>query len=82
MNGDAATPAPSGRTRRWRDLSPRVRAAIIALGVVQYSLLVVTLIDIRRHPARKIRGDKRLWTAAAFVNWVGPIGWFAYGRKR
>jgi hypothetical protein len=77
----AATEPGSGK-RRWSDLSPRTRGVIIAAGVVQNSLLVATLIDLRRRPARKIRGDKRLWTAAAFVSWVGPIGYFTYGRKR
>jgi hypothetical protein len=80
MSGDGATP-PRVK-RRWRDLSPRARAAIVAAGVVQNSLLVATLIDIRRRPARRIRGDKRLWTAAAFVSWIGPLGYFSYGRKR
>jgi hypothetical protein len=68
--------------RRWKDLSPRARAAIVAVGVVQNSLLVAALGDLRRRPKRKIRGDKRVWTAAAFVSWVGPISYFAYGRKR
>jgi hypothetical protein len=73
----------AGRTRlRWKDLSPRARAAVIAAGVVQNSLLVATLVDLRRRPARKIRGDKRLWTAAAFVSWIGPLSYFSYGRKR
>jgi hypothetical protein len=81
MSGEATATAPSGK-RRWKDLSPRARAAIVAAGVVQNSLLVATLVDLRRRPARKIRGDKRLWTAAAFVSWVGPISYFAYGRKR
>jgi hypothetical protein len=76
------TDAPSPRKRRWRDLPPRARAAIIAAGVVQNSLLVATLVDLRRRPARKIRGDKRLWTAAAFVSWIGPLSYFSYGRKR
>jgi hypothetical protein len=80
MSGDAGA-AGSGK-RRWKDLSPRARAAIVAAGVVQNSLLAAALIDLRRRPARKIRGDKRLWTAAAFVSWVGPISYFAYGRKR
>jgi hypothetical protein len=74
--------AGGSRKRRWSDLSSGARAALIALGVVQNSLLVATLVDLRRRPARKVRGDKRLWTAAAFVSWVGPIGYFTYGRKR
>ena len=73
---------PSAAGKRWADLSPMQRRAIVAAGVVQNSLLVATLADLRRRPARKVRGDKRLWTAAAFVSWVGPISYFTYGRKR
>jgi hypothetical protein len=76
----SAEPAPA--KRRWKDLSPRARAGIIAAGVVQNSLLVATLVDLRRRPQRKIRGDKRVWTAAAFVSWIGPLSYFTYGRKR
>jgi hypothetical protein len=76
----SAEPTPA--KRRWKDLSPRARAVIIAAGVVQNSLLVATLVDLRRRPQRKIRGDKRLWTAAAFVSWIGPMSYFTYGRKR
>jgi hypothetical protein len=80
MSADA--PQTPARKRRWKDLSPRARAAIIGAGVVQNGLLVATLVDLRRRPARKIRGDKRAWTAAAFVSWIGPLSYFAYGRKR
>ena len=74
---------PGARTKkRWSDLSPASRRAIIAAGIVQNSLLVATLVDLRRRPAKKIRGDKRLWTAAAFVSWIGPLSYFSYGRKR
>ena len=73
---------PTAAKKRWSDLTPAQRRAIIAAGVVQNSLLVAALVDIRRRPARKVRGDKRLWTAASFVSWVGPIAWFTYGRKR
>jgi bacteriorhodopsin len=68
--------------RRWRDLSPGKRAAIIGVGVVQNGLLVAALVDLRRRPAKKVRGDKRVWAAASFVSWVGPIAYFTYGRKR
>jgi hypothetical protein len=81
MSAEAAAPSPAGR-RRWKDLSPAARAAIIAAGVAQNSLLVATLVDLRRRPKRKIRGDKRVWTAAAFVSWIGPLSYFAYGRRR
>ena len=68
--------------QRWSDLSPTQRRGIIGAGIVQNSLLIAALVDIRRRPAKKVRGDKRLWAAASFVSWVGPIAWFTYGRKR
>ena len=76
------TDAPAHGKKRWSDLSPAQRRAIIAAGVVQNSLLVAALVDIRRRPQKKVRGDKRLWAAGVFVSWVGPIAWFTYGRKR
>jgi hypothetical protein len=45
-------------------------------------LLIAALIDIRRRPAKQIRGNKLLWTAAVFVNFIGPISYFVFGRKR
>jgi hypothetical protein len=71
-------PAP----KRLRDLSTGQRAAIGAAAAIQLGLLVAALNDLRRRPARKVRGDKRLWVAASFVNYAGPIAYFAYGRKR
>jgi phospholipase D-like protein len=74
---------PSERPKRkWRDLSAPQRAAIAGSAVVQVGLLAAALADLRRRPAKKVRGDKRIWTAVAFVNYVGPIAYFVYGRKR
>jgi Phospholipase_D-nuclease N-terminal len=71
-----------GRNRRWQDLSARQRGAIAGAGIVQLALLAVALLDLRRRPADRINGDKRLWTAAVFVNWIGPLAYLAFGRKR
>jgi hypothetical protein len=76
------TDASARGKKRWSDLSPTQRRAIIGGGIVQNSLLVAALVDIRRRPQKKVRGDKRLWAAGAFVSWIGPIAWFTYGRKR
>ena len=76
------TDAPTRGRKRWSDLSPAQRRAIIGAGIVQNSLLVAALVDIRRRPQKKVRGDKRLWAAGSFVSWVGPIAYFTYGRKR
>jgi hypothetical protein len=68
--------------RKWSELSRCSRRLIVVTGVVEGALLVATLIDIKRRPADQINGSKRMWTALAFVNIVGPIAYFAIGRRR
>ena len=68
--------------KKWKDLSPRKKRGILLSGTVQIGLLVAALLDIYRRPGEEIRGSKRLWTLAAFVNFVGPISYFLFGRKR
>jgi hypothetical protein len=72
---------PAGK-QRWSDLSPGRRSGIVAAGIVQIGLLVAALADLRRRPASDINGDKRLWAALSFVNFVGPIAYFVFGRRR
>jgi hypothetical protein len=73
---------PGNDARRLRDLTAPQRAVLGALVVLQLGLLAAALFDLSRRPARKVRGDKRLWVAASFVNYAGPLAYFAYGRKR
>jgi hypothetical protein len=68
--------------KKWSELSDRSRRLITVLGVIEGVLLVATLVDIRRRPADQIKGSKRMWTALAFVNIIGPIAYFAFGRRR
>lgn len=69
------------RTTKWSDLSRRNRAAILVLAIVQLVLLVAALWDLRQRPQAGVRGSKRLWTLAAFINFVGPILYFWKGRR-
>ena len=68
--------------KKWSGLSGRSRTLIVVVGVVEVVLLAATLIDIKRRPADQIKGSKRMWTALAFINIVGPISYFAFGRRR
>ncbi len=72
----------SRQRRQWSDLSLTQRVTTIILGIVQFALLGAAQIDIRRRSADQIRGSKALWTALAFINWIGPIAYFVFGRKR
>jgi len=68
--------------KQWSELSSGQRRSIVLSGVVQVTLLIAALVDIRRRPQEEIRGDKRLWTAAAFVNLLGALSYFLFGRRR
>jgi hypothetical protein len=70
------------RRKRWSEFSGRQRTAIVVAGLAQASLSVATLLDLRRRPSAQMRGSKRLWAAAAFVNFVGPLAYFSFGRRR
>lgn len=68
--------------RKWSELSTGRRRGILLSGAVQVALLVAALADIWRRPQEEIRGDKRVWVLVSFVNYVGPIAYFAFGRRR
>jgi hypothetical protein len=68
--------------KRWGDLTTGQRTAIQIGAAVQFSLLFAALWDMWRRPAEEIRGDRRWWTLASFVNFVGPLAYFLFGRKR
>jgi hypothetical protein len=68
--------------KQWQDLTDRQKRGIVLLGAFQLALLVAALIDIRRRPAAEINGSKRLWTMVVFINGIGPIAYFVFGRKR
>ncbi len=68
--------------KRWQDLSPGQRRLIVAGGAVQLSLLASALVDIWRRPGEEIRGPKRLWIGVSFINFIGPLSYFFFGRRR
>ena len=71
-----------GTNKRWRDLTTTQQAGMVLLSTVQITLLVAALTDLRRRSADEINGSKQLWTALAFVNFIGPMAYFVFGRKR
>jgi len=71
-----------GSHRRWADLGTGQKVAVGVLGAAQVTLTVAAYRDLARRPADEINGTKLSWGLALLVNWVGPIAYFAAGRKR
>ena len=67
--------------KKWADLSSGQRKAVVALGVVEVALATAAYVDLIRRPAEQVNGSKGKWAAIILINIVGPITYFARGRK-
>lgn len=68
--------------KTWKEMPPSAKAGTILVGIVQISLLVAAQRDISKRPAALINGPKAAWRAASFINFIGPMGYFIFGRKK
>jgi len=66
---------------RWAEFSGGQKVGIVVLSMVQVGLLAAALWDLARRGADEVHGDRRLWAALVFINWIGPLAYFAVGRK-
>lgn len=66
---------------RWQDLSDRQRTTILVLGSVQMSLAATAWADLVCRPSADVNGSKVKWAAIIAINFVGPIAYFARGRR-
>jgi hypothetical protein len=67
--------------KRWEDLTQQQRISIVIMGVVQVGLLAAALVDIHQRTEEELTASKRTWTMISFINYVGPIAYFLFGRK-
>ena len=58
----------------------KVSPVIIILAAIQLILLISALISIKRRSSYHIRGRKVWWVLFSFVNYIGPVTYFLFGR--
>ena len=68
--------------RTWSDLTSQEKTGSIIAGVIQLELAAIAWTDLARRPAAQVNGPKPLWALAITVNFVGPISYFIWGRRR
>ena len=49
--------------------------------MVQLGLLVAAQIDLTRRSDDQVNGPKAVWRAVTLINFVGPLAYFAVGRR-
>ncbi|MFE4463556.1 PLDc N-terminal domain-containing protein [Oerskovia sp. NPDC056781] len=67
--------------KSWSEFSGRKKALMVVASIVQVSLTVAGYRDLARRSADEVEGPKLAWGVAMLANWVGPIAYFAKGRK-
>lgn len=70
------------KKKQWKDLSPETRRVLTAGAVVQIALLGAAHLDLSRRSADEIRGKKGVWRLLTLINFVGPITYFMFGRRK
>jgi hypothetical protein len=68
--------------KRWKDMPPWARRAILVGASVQISLMAAAQADISRRSAADINGSKLRWRLISMINLAGPILYFTLGRRR
>lgn len=66
--------------RRKPSTATRVRIAIA--GIIQVGLLLAALWDLYHRDQEQLNGSKWMWTPILFINFIGPLAYFRFGRKQ
>ncbi|MEV7960746.1 PLD nuclease N-terminal domain-containing protein [Oerskovia paurometabola] len=67
--------------KSWSEFSGGKKVVMVVVSLVQITLTVAGYRDLARRPADEVEGPKIAWGVAMLANWVGPIAYFAKGRK-
>jgi hypothetical protein len=68
--------------KRWGDLTPQQQAGGIISAVIQLVLASIAWTDLAKRPAEDVNGPKPMWAVIILVNFVGPLSYFVFGRRR
>ena len=68
--------------KKWSELSSSQQRAICVAGAVEVVMTAAALRDLASRPSDDVRGPQPVWALALFVQPVGPIAYFALGRRR
>ncbi|MFC5126066.1 PLDc N-terminal domain-containing protein [Pseudoclavibacter helvolus] len=49
---------------------------------MQFTLLGAALVSLLRRKPNEVRGSRLAWGVFSLVNFIGPISYFLFGRKR
>ncbi len=66
--------------KNWSDLTTSQKRAIYVAGAVEGIVTTAALRDLTTRGVSDVRGPKAGWVLLFFVQPVGPLAYFAFGR--
>ena len=69
-------------TQKWSDLSSRRKTGMLVAASVHLALAATAWTDLARRPAEAVNGPKAMWAVLIALNFIGPLSYFVFGRKR
>jgi hypothetical protein len=69
------------KQQKWSDLTTLQKRAIVVLGTLEAVMTLTALRDLATRPADQVRGPKAAWVLGFVVQPVGPLAYFAVGRR-
>jgi len=69
------------KKKQWHELTTSQKGGMILMSILQITLLAAALWDLQQRSDDEVVGDKNLWRAIVFVNFIGPLAYFFFGRK-
>jgi hypothetical protein len=67
--------------KTWADLTQGQQAAVMVAGSVQLALAASAYADLVMRDPEEVNGSKAKWAAIIAINFVGPLAYFAKGRR-
>lgn len=67
--------------KSWSELSPSQQRTIVVVGAVEVVLTLAAWRDLASRPASGVRGPRAAGALATLVQPVGPVAYFALGRR-
>ena len=67
--------------KKWSHLTVAQKRIIYVAGAAEVVATAAALRDLARRPADQVRGPKAAWVVAFFFQPVGPLAYFAAGKR-
>jgi len=69
------------KKKTWADLTRSQKRAVVAAGAVEVALTMAAWRDLASRTDAQVRGSRALWAVGVLVQPVGPVAYFALGRR-